>query len=1032
MRASSLVVVGTFVGCLALGLSPTGCETKDAQQSSYFQRAIAPILTTSCVRTNTGAGCHVADDKGNAFGNLDVASFDGINHRRDLLLNYGPYGQPAMLAKNVAPFQVQVQTFDGQKITVTTDIKHAGGPILDPTASAYQTLRRWIENGATENNSGAPSSNLQRLPCSHDIPTGIVGFDPSKDPPNPDFGTFRDRVNPVLGGTCAASNCHGNPANDLTLTCGDSPEQLRWNYFAAGDYLAQQAELSEIVRRPLAPSQGGAFHEGGAIFNSTGDDGYQAILAWAKEHGPAQVGMSDPGFAFYAHKVQPILVKKGCMMVQCHSAAMFHDYRLRGGSGGSFSLSATRRNYNLSLAQLSLESDDVGASRIVRKNLYRPEVFPGSTGITHRGGPLLEDFPGQLASGALCDTGKMGMPYDYDNDSVDSIPAYCMMREWLKRERATRGLSALSAIVYVRRQLGSGRDGPQDFDVYQGGSDLRVMKATLDAMGNVVPGADASVTAGCGLDPATADIKRPNVSWDGKKVAFAARASAAEPLQVYEMNADGTGCAKHADINAGPMNANGLLIHNFDPAYSPPDAAGFSHIVFASTRGNLDNAPYDYQGPQRTPADPTKPNSNIYVWDGPGKFHQISFHLNMERQPSFMSDGRVILTGEKREPGFYQLALRRVNMDGGDYHPLYGQRSSIGYHQVSQVVELADKNFAAIFSDKDAAHGAGVLGVFNRSLGIDFTSKNAADYLIDPSVLDPNAPAAVEPSFFLHSLKLPDPAAPMSGVYLSPAALPGGKVLVSYAAAGAGFDVVVIDPASGQKSTVVMGGGQSAIEAVAVYARASRGLFTSRLDEPNGSTVLLPGHKEADITVLDFPMLGTLVFQNTPTGRPIETDLSSVELWEELPPTQDVTSFAAGGANVAKDDFGQVYVRRRLIGQVPIGSDGSTRFQMPGGVPFLMHLPETKLSRDLKLSRWQRETFSFAPGEYIRESFKRDFFNGFCGQCHGSISGRPLDIAVQPDILTQASAVGARGSQPIDLNKAPGDRGQPQGPPASP
>src|SRR5258708_35857643 len=96
MRASSLAVVGTFVGVLALGLSPTGCETKEPQASSYFSRTIAPILATSCVRTNTGAGCHVADDKGNAFGNLDVSSFDGVNHRRDLLIDYGPYGQPAM------------------------------------------------------------------------------------------------------------------------------------------------------------------------------------------------------------------------------------------------------------------------------------------------------------------------------------------------------------------------------------------------------------------------------------------------------------------------------------------------------------------------------------------------------------------------------------------------------------------------------------------------------------------------------------------------------------------------------------------------------------------------------------------------------------------------------------------------------------------------------------------------------------------------------------------------------------------------
>ena len=50
----------------------------------------------------------------------------------------------------------------------------------------------------------------------------------------------------------------------------------------------------------------------------------------------------------------------------------------------------------------------MNASRLVRKNLYRPEVFNGSTGLTHRGGPLLEDFKGMngvtvLPTNATCD-----------------------------------------------------------------------------------------------------------------------------------------------------------------------------------------------------------------------------------------------------------------------------------------------------------------------------------------------------------------------------------------------------------------------------------------------------------------------------------------------------------------------------------------------------------------------------------------------------------------------------------------------------
>ena len=38
------------------------CSTKEPQPSTYFGRTISPVLTTSCVRTNTGAGCHLDRD----------------------------------------------------------------------------------------------------------------------------------------------------------------------------------------------------------------------------------------------------------------------------------------------------------------------------------------------------------------------------------------------------------------------------------------------------------------------------------------------------------------------------------------------------------------------------------------------------------------------------------------------------------------------------------------------------------------------------------------------------------------------------------------------------------------------------------------------------------------------------------------------------------------------------------------------------------------------------------------------------------
>jgi len=1055
MRAATYVGASLLavVGAIAVG----ACTTQEPQPSTYFDRIIAPGLQGSCVHSNTGAGCHVVDVKGNAFGNLDLSTFDGVNLRRDLLLDYGAYLQPSLLVKNIPPFQLTLQLWDGTSVPITTDITHAGGAILDPTRSDYQTLRQWIENGATENNTGVAPVVIATAPCTDTVPTQ-AGFDPTTDPTTADYPQFEQTVNPVLAGSCAFGNCHGTTVNALYLTCGISPPEVRWNYFAAVNYLSATAEESELVRRPLASAQGGSYHEGGPIFTSVTDPDYEALVSWGQAHGPPEPGTLDPAFLFFAQKVQPILVKKGCMMVQCHSASMFHDYRLRGGSAGSFSLTTSQRNYTFSVAQMSFESSDVNASRLVQKNLFRPDVVAESTGITHRGGPLFEDFgtaqnavgtPVAPDRGALCDQAD----YDFDNAPVDSIPAYCVVREWHRREQAERSLAPLSAIVYVSRPIPTGSDRPQDFDVFAGGASLHIVSASLTTSGVLTLGTDTTVDlTTCGLSSG-ADVRRPAVSWDASTIAFAARSTQSDPLAIYTINPDGTGCALQPDIANHPAsgtslpNGDMLLEHDFDPSFSPPGPDGTERIVFASTRGNLDSSDdptaFDYSGPQRTPSDPTKPNANLYVLEpdpqGSGAMvvQQLTWQLNMERFPSFMQDGRFVFTAEKREPGFYQLALRRQNLDGGDYHPLLAQRATIGATQATYPVELADKDFAAIFSDATAQHGAGSLAVFNRSVGVDFTSSNASDYVVDPSVIDPASASAPEPDFFLHSL-----SPPLSdGSYTSPSPLPlpDGTMLVSFGSGspdsfGGDYDIYVLDPLTGQKTMLIGGSGTAEVEAVAVYPRVAKGIFVSSPDEPNGHTTVVSTQTTADVTVLDMPVLASLLFQNTPTGRVVESDLTSFDVYEELPP--DVSTFpAACGNNTACDMLGptgMVYVRRRSIGTVPLQSDGSAAFAIPGGLPILLHLPDDAESKQLSLPRWQRETMTFVPGEVAHQSFPQPFFDHLCAGCHGSISGRPVEAALQPDFLTEASQVLAVGGSVTDCAEPPSSRGPIVGPPSSP
>jgi hypothetical protein len=1068
VRSLALATALAIGGAATLALLPSSCTTQEPTNETYFQQTIAPVLQTSCVHTNTGAGCHVADAKGNAFGNLDLSSFAGVNARRDLLQNYGPYGQPAILVKNIPPVEISLQLYDGTTIPLTTDIKHSGGPILDPTASAYQVLARWIGNGASETNSGPPPASTFRLPCTDTIGTapGFTAAVAGTDPATADFATFKSQVNPLFNSTCSAGNCHGTTVNDLYLTCGNTPEEIRWNYFAAQLYLAQTPEQSELLRRPLNPAAGGSFHEGGIIFQSPSDSGYQALLAWATAHGPPVLpttgtcGPDTPaacaGFSFFAHRVQPVLAKKGCMMLQCHSAAMFHDYRLRGGSAGSFSFSATERNYTFSIGQIALESDDIMTSRLVRKNVFRPELSLSGqqVGIAHRGGPLFEDFPGVDANGSLCATGTTpdGAPYDYDNDPIDDIPALCMIQEWHRREQADRAPAPMSAIAYVSRTIPPLPDRPQDFDVYSGGATLHLVGATLNA-GAITLGADTVMNTVCGLDPVNADIRRPTVSWDGTQIAFAARNSASAPLEVYTMSADGTTCAQHAAIDAGPTTVNGILVHNFDPVFSPPDENGNVSIVFASTRGNLSTASgvYDYTGPQRTPADPTKPNANLYVYEldptvttGAFRIRQQTFLLDMERFPSFMQDGRMIFTTEKREPKFYELALRRENLDGSDYHPLFSQRGSIGYYEAREPVELADKDFIAIFGDQGTPHGGGTLGLINRSIGIDFTSTNPADYFIDPTVINPASTTSPEPSFFLSSLSFPDTSVSghigqaTTGVYAHPSALPDGDLLVSFGTAtdpgkfGGDYDVYLYNRTTNTRTLVVGNPGTAEVDAVAVYGRVSRGIFVATGDEPNGFTAIHQGAPEADVNMLDVPALASILFQNTPTGRLVE-DFNTFDLYEDLPPLSTETSFGtANPGNVASDQFGQVYVRRRLLGHVPLQPDGSTHFVTFGGLPLVVNLPNTTISTQNKLPRWQREEMEFSPGEYCHQGFQRQFFDNLCGFCHGAVSGRPVDNAVAPDILTQASDTASHGETPINLEVPASQRPAPIGPPANP
>lgn len=1013
-----VLLLACLVGAVA-ALSNASCASNaEPASSSYFDRTIGPILAHSCSRQTTG--CHTADARGNAPGNLDTTSFDMINRRHDLLVTYGPYSAPGLLTKVGGPQSITVSTL-GDPISVTTDIRHAAGSGIDVTSEGYATLRRWMDGGATAENVGTTSGQhlVPSGECNHTIPSDPL-FDGTKDPPA--FDVFKNEVQPVLK-ACSAGSCHGNIVADFQLVCPDDDAHVRWNAYIAAQFLSKTPEASELVRRPLDPARGGVFHEGGIVFNDPNDADYQKLVSWAKTRGFDPPDTSNPGFVFFANRVQPTLVRKGCMFLGCHSPQMFHDMRLRGGSGGQFSIVATRRNYDMSKLMLAIEAPDPNVSRLVAKNLYPydPVIDDKALGIRHRGGALLEDFPTTAAGETLhhavaADCAKI----DADAAPLDTVPAYCILVRWhqIEREAAiTKGAAGggvdkdpLSGIVYVVRP--PNKDVPQAFDTYAPGATLHVRAATMAADGTVSVGADKDVTSGCGLSEASADIRGPAVSDDASTIAFAARSSAAEPLQIYTMKSDGSACGKQAAIGQHDPSADGILEHDFDPAFLAD-----GRIVFASSRGTTGNVAYAGK-PTRTPST-LLPNSNLWIIDDPKdakSARQLTFLLDAELAPDVMRDGRIVLTTEKRAPGFYQLAGRRINADGGDYHPLYAQRKSIGFEQLTEIHELADRNFVGVFSDKGAVAGAGTIGVVNRSLGPDQDDRDPAD----------------RP--YLHSLSLPDAGATgkngaAGGAYRSPAPLPARAMLVSYAAgADVGsfdgrYELVEIDERTGKRTPLVNVAGKSVVDAAAIYARPTYRIFESRVDEVNGATTIAGGGGPAELHYLDVNLLSSLLFANTRTGRDINVSVNGVGILEDLPPDSSLTSFDALSGDSYTDSYGKMWVRRLRLtgGLVPTAEDGSIAMRLPSGVPFVL-----ELYVGANLVATQREEFQLYPGERARSAFRRNFFDAQCGGCHGSITGREVDVHLQPDVLTSASRVaGFDIKLQNDFNHPPSERGAP-------
>ncbi len=983
------------VGGLAAALAAFGCHVDKPPEQHFYDVHIQPIFNSFCVG-NTSP-CHKVDPgTGTALGNLDLSSFAGVQKRRDVLRTYGSYPQPLLLLKALPPESIQIP-YRGK--FYPSEIKHSGGPALaSATSEAYFELKSWLDNGANRDgiaplpvaNHGVGDCNTALPPPDQRVPV---------DTSTPAYRDFADNVQPFLVSSCAYGTCHSSPQADLYLTCGSDDEQTQFNYAQAAGFviapdpagMTDNVDQSEILLRPLAPAAGGVSHTGGTFFGSRMDGTWLQWEAWAKEvqQAPLTVGPKTAGQTFFEENVMPKLLVRGCALEGCHSPDGFNDFRLRSGAFGFFAPAALTRNYHaLADEFMAFDTVDVKQSRAVKKNIPAPYG-----GITHRAGAILQD------EGFTVD---QACPQTFD--AATNTRAFCVFQAWHQIERQDRA-SALSPmksgdvlpLAFVSRP--PNRDKLLEFDTYQGGADLKLADATLDAAGKVTAvGNLRSGLSGCaGLAGADVDVRGPEFSYDATKLIFAARPGASSGLDLWLLDLAGRTCTQLTH-DAGRM-VNGVRVHNFDPVFAPDGS-----VVFASTRaGTLTLRNF-------------LPNSDLFRVKPDlnfGNAQQMTFLLNAELSPAFMQDGRVTFTAEKATPDFYQLSGRRINWDLTDYHPLLAQRAqstttfsndlypSVAYQQATEIREGLDGNFLLIASNADAQGGGGALATFNRSVGPFEADRTEVTFVKSMVVVDAGATASGG-----------------TGLYRSPFSLPNGEILASYDGAVTDptsalprYALVAVDPKTGGRRTLSSDGTLSYVEGALGYKRGNTALFF------NHPELVFGGHagdanpdNQAVMHFPDLPVLATLLGANLRRGRNVEAydAAASLKVLQEQPPppgsTKDTVQLT--GTDV------QTYTSRTVLGSAPLLSDHSLIALVPAGVPLILEVDDARGNALFTMS----EEHQVTPGEYVTPGPPRAVFNAICGGCHGSLSGSDLDVAVSADALTGASVSLSRGATPQTLH----------------
>lgn len=271
----------------------------------------------------------------------------------------------------------------------------------------------------------------------------------------------------------------------------------------------------------------------------------------------------------------------------------------------------------------------------------------------------------------------------------------------------------------------------------------------------------------------------PEISFDGKRILFAAKRAPGDAWNIFEMNADGSGVRQ---VTRGAGNCR-------NPVYTSPifylnDPAPVRQIAFVS---DLAGERAEYGG---------APATSLYTVreDGSG-LRRLTYTASSSFDPVVMPDGRLLFASWMGRSARTLIELFGVHNDGVDFAAFSGSQ---GARLKAMPVVTAKRVVMFVEPDEKAWDGAGALAsvTLRRSL-------KSYRRLTSPE----------------------------QGLFHSPSALPDGSVLMSRRAPGGTHGVYRYEPDTGNLTLVFRTPNAHAIQARALVAREEPDAHSSVVED---------------------------------------------------------------------------------------------------------------------------------------------------------------------------------------------------------